>query len=143
VIRVYVTETGVREVAATFTQLGNRAADPRPAFLMLARDFTVDERLRFLSRGYGQWPPNTEGTKRKKQQRGLDPRVMRATHKLLRSLTLLGDSNQIYEASMDEMRFGTKAFYGKFLIGRRPFLTLEANRQRHIVKTLQRHLIPR
>ncbi len=88
--------------------MGVRASDIRR--LQEVRSiFHRSEERRFAAGGPG-WPPLADSTRERKQ----DPRILRATGALYRSLTAASASDQIDERRPDRLEFGTAVPYARF-----------------------------
>ncbi len=140
---------GEKLIEREILRVGNRAADHRPAFEVVARAMMAIEREQFDAEGgrSGGWPALSPHTAAEKTRKGEDPRVLHATLDLMRSLTEQGDSNQLLEIHESWMAFGSHLPYasihqrgGKNLPQRRPIDFNEADRQ-GIVKIIQRWLM--
>lgn len=95
------------QVSRRLLRFGSNARDARPVFHTIADDIFGYNRRQFDSQGgYGSggWKPLKPETVRRKAMHKppLDPRILRATGKLHRSLTVRGggDQNLIIDANM-------------------------------------------
>lgn len=117
-MRVTFDVKGLRPATARLEGVADRIEDPRPVFEAIARDLTVDERRRFDTQGFGQWPKLDPATIRRKLRKHQDPRILHATGTLERALTSLGAPGQRLEISRTQLRFGLEpvgaAYYGRF-----------------------------
>jgi phage gpG-like protein len=124
----------------------DRGQDATPAFERIADDFMGYEKLRFDTDGYGTWAPLQPSTIAEKARKGLDPRVLRATGELHRSLTERGDPHQELHITPDFMLFGSNVEYARFhqrgegVPQRRP-LGFTETQKRDTVRVLQRYLV--
>ena len=149
---IHLEVAGDVQISRRILRVGKHATDARPAFAAIA-DFVMAETDRqFQTEGAhasGGWQPIKAATLRRKQQQGLDPRILHATHALRDSLTRKGDRNQILRIRRQELVFGSRLPYatvhqnpraGNPLPRRRPIELTERARRR-IVKILQRWII--
>jgi phage gpG-like protein len=104
---------GVDRTARHFHELGKRARNPKDASYKIRTIFRQAEAGLFDSQGHHTWPKLADATKAAKQ-RGGDPRMMRATNALYKSLTAVRASGQVDERKPDELRFGTEIPYAGF-----------------------------
>lgn len=99
----------------------------------------------------GGWPPLADSTNRDRVRQGFPPvhPIMRRTERLLRSLTVRGDSEHVEEASGDSLRFGTLVPYAVYhqssaprhKIPYRPLVALTETDKRRIIKAIQRKIV--
>ena len=94
--------------------LGERATDARGAFEKILDKLIAGEKSLFRRSGGAKWAPLANSTRYTKKSRGQDPRPMRASGALERSLTQLGAPHQIKHIDGDSMTFGTDLFYAYF-----------------------------
>jgi phage gpG-like protein len=104
------------------------------------------ERSQFDSEGRtgsGGWAPLKPRTVASKTARGLDPRILRATNRLRKSLTNKTSGDSVFEYDADSMLFGTRVPYAAFhqrgtrrMPARKPVELSERNR-RQVVKEIQ------
>lgn len=109
-----VTERGAGRAARDVNQLGKRASDIRPATSAIRTQFRKAEESYFDTGGHGAWPKLADETREWKAKRGLDPRILRATSALYRSLTAARGVGQVDVRKPDELRFGTTLPYATF-----------------------------
>lgn len=124
--------------------------DMRPAFDSVHSLIVDVEKKQFATEGAaysGSWAPLAPSTVRHKARRGLDPRILHATLRMMRSFTATTHADHVYRASADEMFVGSRVPYARYhqlgtrrMPRRRPFELDEAVR-RNIVKILQAHLM--
>jgi phage gpG-like protein len=110
------------------------------------------ERSQFDSEGRtgsGGWAPLKPKTVASKAARGLDPRILRATERLRKSLTNRTSADAAFEYDSDSMFFGTRVPYASFhqtgtrrMPVRKPVELSERNR-RKIVKEVQAVIMDR
>lgn len=109
-----VQERGVDRAKRNLEEMGLRAKDVRGVSFKVRTVFRKAEERRFNSQGDGSWPPLAQATREAKARNGQDPRMLRATGALFRSLTSPRAAGQIDERRPDEFRFGTKLPYAQF-----------------------------
>lgn len=130
--------TGTDSVRARFAGVEERAANFTPAWPNVLRLLEEGEREVFATDGAvlgAAWKSLRASTIAIKHRKGQDPRVMRATGALERSLTT---SPRKKEAPR-ELRFGTALFYATF--GRRKTVGVPEATQLRIVEDLREYLI--
>lgn len=133
-------------------RVGANASDSAPAFASIA-DFWIDEtKEQFATEGRhasGGWKPLQPATLERKRRNHLRPEILRATDRMMDSLTVKGDSDMILEISASELLFGSKVPYvgahqrpkaTSPLPQRRPVEFTETAR-RQTVKILQRWVL--
>lgn len=108
-----VTEHGVSRAVFDLEQLGVRGKDVRPIARKIRRLFQQSSRRRFERKGPG-WPPLADSTREKKQMLGQDPRLMRVTNRLFKSLTATSGPDQYDQADPERLVFGTTVEYARF-----------------------------
>jgi hypothetical protein len=108
-----ITTTGQNKAANVLNSIGGRGADARPAWPAIFTLFTGYEKERFDALGPG-WPPLAEATKESKARKGHDPRLMRATGALEKSLVADRARGGIRKKSRYQLTFGSKVFYARF-----------------------------
>lgn len=106
-----ITINGDREAAARLQRLGDRAGNARPVLNKVVDQLIDVERQRFQSGRFKRLAPSTRARKRRE---GLDPRPLRASGALMRSLTQRSAPNQLLQVSNTELVFGTKLYYARF-----------------------------
>lgn len=124
------------------------AGSPQPAFHKIAEDMRHQIEEQFASeggRGSGGWAALKETTSLAKAAAGLDPHILQATHKLVRSLTSTG-GDHVEQVTDSSLFFGSKVGYGQFhqkgtgkMPARKPVDFTELDR-RGFVRTLQRYV---
>jgi phage gpG-like protein len=95
------------------------------------------------------WPALAESTRRYKALHDLDPRILRATGDLYKSLTLKSDPLHIERASEDSLRFGSLVPYAIYhqsskprtKIPFRPPVGLSEGDKRAIVQAIQKRAL--
>ncbi|GAB6901862.1 hypothetical protein [Kineosporia succinea] len=132
---------GVGRVEARFDDLGDKAANPGPLWERLYAGFLGAERSRFDTRGYGHWRPILPATSRRKIARGQDPRTLRATGALYRSLTSRGAPGSVYRTTSSSVIFGSsldQAIYQQGGEGRRdrPVIVLSRRMKKQFAQTI-------
>jgi phage gpG-like protein len=141
---------GDKQVERELLRLSHAAADMRPAGKRFMEYMRSVERSQFDSEGRtgsGGWAPLKPSTVANKAARGLDPRILRATDRLRRSLTNKTSPDHIEEINADSFVFGSRVPYGRYhqkgtrrMPQRRPVELSERNR-RAVVKIIQSHLL--
>lgn len=102
---------GARKAAVDLAQLGERGSDIRRVSEKVRSIYRKSNERRFASGGLGSWPELADATKERKLRGGYDPRPMRQTGALERSLTSPRAGNQIDQRDKTEFRFGTTLSY--------------------------------
>lgn len=139
-------------VSREILRTGERAENAQPAFDAIGNRVLRITKLQYATRGTRggtQWRKLKDTTKARKRRKGLDPRILRATLDLYRSVTNKGDPNMVYRVSDDSFTFGTKVGYLKYhqskepryVLPRRPIFAFTPGDKRDIVKDLQRWII--
>jgi phage gpG-like protein len=105
---------GVKKTHAALINVGKRANDVRPAFADVRAVVRESNEARFGSRGDGSWPPLKDSTKAAKARHGQDPRVLRASGALFKSLTANRAKGQVNRKKPDLFRIGTSLYYARF-----------------------------
>lgn len=126
-----------------------RLTDASPAFAQLADDFNRIEREQFKTEGgrSSKWVPIKAATRRAKIKRGLDPRILHATHRLRDSLTKPSGPDVVRKIRPDSLEVGSTVPYGVFhqrgtrTLPRRPPVDLTEGDRRRWVQVLQRFLV--
>lgn len=133
------------ETAELVDRLSRRLADGRPQLLSLVDRLIAAERLRFM--GVGQrWRRLAPATVRKDRQEGRNPQPMIVTGALLRSLTQVGDRDQIVRVRPGQLQFGTRVFYARFHqrgegVPKRTVAGLTRQQRKGVVEDLRRLLL--
>lgn len=125
-----ITVTGDKAIERTLLLLAARAGNFQPALEAVAGVLMEDVQQQFDENGQGRWAPDRPESVRKKVAAGLDPRVMRATLALERSLTNRGDSEQELNVSAYEVTLGSRLPYAGRQLRRRPVVITAAARLR-------------
>lgn len=112
-MQVDVTVTGAEQTAALVNRLSRRLADGTTQLKGLVDMLLEAESERFAGRGQ-RWKRISPRTLRKDAQERRDPRPMRVTGRLMRSLTIRGAPGQIVRVSPTTLTFGTSIFYAHF-----------------------------
>lgn len=109
--------TGLAEAVQDVEALGRRATTLRDTFPKLI-GVLVENEKRLWSRdggGGGQkWPSDSDATIARKVAHGLNPRTMRATDELEKSLTDPSNAKMIHEGGGNILIFGTRVWYAHF-----------------------------
>lgn len=150
-LRLELEIAGEKQVSREILRVGKRATDMRPALNVIA-DFWMDEtRQNFDSEGRhasGGWKPLKPATLRRKQQKNLDPRILRATGALFKSLTVRRSRGSLLRVTKSELLYGSRLPYAAVhqrpratnpLPRRRPVELTEAAR-RQTLRILQRFI---
>jgi phage gpG-like protein len=109
-LEVEITERGAATAALHLRQVGERAADPRPAFDKIGRDLQQSEAAWFATRGEGTWPPLAQQTEEFKAAQGLRSEPLVATGRLRESLV----RRSAAKTTGTELRYGTDVPYARF-----------------------------
>lgn len=110
-----VEQRGAGVAAKHLADMGKRARAPKDASYKVRSIFRKAEAKRFDTKGAGTWKPLADSTRRNKAERNHDPRILRATNALYKSLTAPRASGQIDERDRtDQWRFGTSVPYAAF-----------------------------
>jgi len=105
-------QRGAGVAAKHLADMGKRARAPKDASYRVRTIFRKAEESRFSSAGAGTWKPLAETTRQLKAERGHDPRILRATNALYKSLTAPRARDQIDDRDrQDAWRFGTTVPY--------------------------------
>ena len=105
---------GAGKAAYDLKQLGVRGSDIRRVADKVRRIYLRSNQRRFQTSGSGQWPALKPSTVERKARQGLDPRPLRATGDLYRSLTSTRAAEQEDVREPTELRFGTRVPYAGF-----------------------------
>lgn len=139
--------SGDKLVSRKLVRFGHRALDASPAFRLIADDMRRFERLRFATGGYGTWRPLSASTIEQKASKGLDQRILQATHGLRNSLTETNDPDQELIIRPSFMVFGSKNPIAKYhqdgtdrMPARKP-LGFTEPQKRQIIRRVQTHIV--
>jgi phage gpG-like protein len=133
-------------------RVGAHSTDASPAFEAIADFWIAETREQFATEGRhasGGWKPLTPATLEAKRRKKLRPEILRATDRMLNSLTVRDDGDMILEISPTELAYGSKVPYvgahqrpkaTSHLPQRRPVEFTETAR-RTTVKILQRFIL--
>jgi hypothetical protein len=108
-----ITTTGQNKSADVLNSIGGRGADARPAWPAIFTLFTGYSEKRWQEEGPG-WPPLAESTKETKARKNQDPRLMRVTGALQKSLVADRARGGIRKKSRYQLVYGSKVFYARF-----------------------------
>lgn len=108
-----ITTAGQVKSAHVLKSIGGRGADARPAWPAIFSLFTAYGEKRFTELGPG-WPPLAEATKETKARKNQDPRLMRVTGALQKSLVADRARGGIRKKSRYQLTYGSKVFYARF-----------------------------
>lgn len=143
---------GEKQVSRELLRFGSHASDARPVFHKLHEKFLRIETAQFRTEGgrsSGGWAPLKDSTIASKAAKGLDPRILHATLALSKSLTKMGDKNQVVLITDQFMVFGSNLEYlaphqlgapGSNLPRRRP-LEFTKNDRVEIMRTIQKYIV--
>jgi phage gpG-like protein len=109
-----VTQQGAGKAAVDLHKLGDRASDVRRVSEKVRSVYRKSNERRFQRDGDGDWPRLADTTEERKAREGLDPRPLRATDRLYRSLTSTRATGQVDVRDPTEFRFGTEIPYARF-----------------------------
>ncbi len=143
--------TGDREFGRELLGMSRRALNMTPAFVDIVEHLRDWVRAQYSSRGArsgDRWQALAASTVRAKALRGLDPRIMLATHDLYNSLAHRS-ADSLVDIDADSLTFGSKLDYFKYhqsrkprtKLPRRPVIALTELDKREVVKILQRHIV--
>lgn len=142
---IEISETGAAKAAHDVEQLGVRAGDVMPVWPELDAMFRDDERQRFDRRGPG-WAQLDTATQDAKARLGQDPRVLRATDTLYRSLTAAAGVPEV-GAMPGTLHFGTDVEYARFHqygtvnMPRRTLIDLSPRTRDRMVETVSDYIV--
>lgn len=131
---------------------GVRATDAAPAFEAIADFWIAETKDQFATEGRhasGGWKPLKPATLEAKRRKKLRPEILRATDRLLTSLTVKGSDEMILQVGPTELAYGSAVPYvgahqrpraSSHLPQRRPVEFTEQAR-RTTVKILQRWVL--
>ena len=104
--------TGAARAQRDLEAMGRRAQDVKPLDQVIRGIFLKAEEARFQgTEQRPRWKPLADSTRERKAREGQDPRTLRATQVLHRSLTEPGAAMQVDEPTTGSFRFGTKVPY--------------------------------
>lgn len=141
---------GIDPTADKLEGMGERATQMRPIFDDLIDTLIDNEKTLWARNGGGgrnKWPANTKSTVASKVAKGLDPRPMRSSGALERSLTQKGARGQIARGGGKQLEFGTSIWYAQFSQGaknparKRTVLSLLPKTKRSIREIVLNHII--
>jgi phage gpG-like protein len=139
-LEVRLEQRGSAAAALHLRELGERAADPRPAFDRIGNELRLAEAAWFESRGAGSWAPLSGDTEAQKS--GQAPLV--ASGRLRASLT----SRSAAKTTGTELRYGTEVPYARFheyggrSLPKRPPLVPASPRLRRMMQDeVRRHVV--
>jgi phage gpG-like protein len=150
VVTISIEVFGQKTVERELLRFSHAAADMRPAGERFMEYMRSVERSQFDSEGRtgsGGWAPLKPRTVASKAARGLDPRILRATDHLRKSLTNKTSPDHIEQINADTWFFATRDPKAKFhqtgtrKMPRRPPVELSERNRRAIVKIVQRHIV--
>jgi phage gpG-like protein len=105
---------GIERATHALNGVSKRAGDIRDSSYKIRTIFRNAEKERFASNGRGSWDGLADSTKEYKARENQDPRVLRASNALYKSLTAPRAREQIDARERDELRFGTEVPYAVF-----------------------------
>jgi phage gpG-like protein len=106
--------TGVDRTARALKSIGGRGADARPAWPHVFDVLRAESEDHFNTRGHGEWEPLAKATHVRDKYGKRDPRMMRASGALFKSLHEERAKGSVRRKSKLQMRFGTTVFYATF-----------------------------
>jgi phage gpG-like protein len=112
--RTTVEVRGATKAAVDLHRLGQRGSDIRLVAEKVRTIYLRSTKRRFETNGAGEWAELAESTKERKLNEGLDPRILRATNELYRSLTSRVAPEQVDKREKTAFRFGTSVPYARF-----------------------------
>lgn len=136
---------GVERTTHALNQVTKRGGNVKDASYKVRSIFRQAEVRQFDSKGRGAWPDLADSTKQRKRERKQDPRVMRATNALYKSLTAANARDQIDNRGPSEFRFGTTVPYAGFHdtgtgVKKRPLIALTQSERRRIDDALEQFI---
>lgn len=143
---------GDKLVARELTRFSAHAADASPAFRVIGDQFMRQEKRRFQTKGNGTWPDIADSTKARKASsrnatvRANANKILIATERLKKSLTVKGAPDQVLITEPSFMVFGTSVEYAQFhqnakgVPMRKPLGFTETGK-RDALRTLQRFIV--
>jgi phage gpG-like protein len=139
------TTTGTQNSAAVLNSIGGRGADARPAWPAIFKLMQADTGQRFDRGGEGDWQKLAEATIDAKARKHQDPRIMRASGALYKSLTGDRGRGALRRKSRYQLTYGTSVFYARFHqlgkgVPKRELITVDAALARRIVDALERYV---
>jgi phage gpG-like protein len=145
---------GQKQLVRELSRFSELAGDASPAFEEIIDMMRADIGEQFATEGQtmsGGWAPLKPVTIERKEAEGLHTEIMRATDRLMQSLTDDRGSDQVHEVTPIGFDFGSTVEYGKYHMGpakdgsrpaRPPVDFTEAQKQKYI-KVLQEWLVSR
>lgn len=144
---------GDKLISRELTTIGRRGMDVSPAFHEIADQFRASEGRRFQTKGNGTWPELAASTRARKAG-SADPvvranraKVLEATGRLRRSLTVKGNPDQVDIIEPQFMVFGSKLQVAEWhqrgtrrMVARKPLGFTETGK-RHAIRTIQRFVV--
>lgn len=139
------TTTGTQNSAAVLNSIGGRGADARPAWPSIFKLMQADTSERFAHGGEGDWQRLAKETVESKARKRQDPRIMRASGALFKSLTADKGRGALRRKSRYQLTYGTSVFYARFHqtgkgVPKRELITVDAALARQIVDALERYV---
>lgn len=131
---------GATAAAVDLKRLGDRGSDIRRVSEKVRAVYRRSNEQRFGSGGAGSWPPLAPATKEKKAREGLDPRPLRETGALYRSLTSPRVAGQIDERDPTEFRFGTTLPYAYVQTKTRDLIELTASDRKQVTDLISGYI---
>jgi phage gpG-like protein len=140
---VQVEQRGAGKAALDLKALGVRARDVRRVRREVRDVFEASEQRRFA--GGAGWPPLADSTRERKAAQGLDPRILRATNALYRSLTSSA-AGSLDEAERDAFQFGSTLYYAGFHdtgkgVPKRDLIELRPSERNEVTRILGDYII--
>lgn len=105
---------GVERTRRAIVNVGKRGEDVRPVFQDVRAIVRQSNEERFNTRGQGSWDALKDSTRAAKARRGDDPRILRASGALFKSLTAQRAKGQVNRKKPDRFQIGTSVHYARF-----------------------------
>jgi phage gpG-like protein len=135
-----VSQTGAELAARLLGRTGKRLDDPRPGLRLVFDYLREIETQQFATGGRargGGWDENHPLTAKRKGH----SRPLVASKRLMRSLTGKRGAGARRDVSRTEAHFGTKVWYARFVVKRRPFLVFDRRDRRAIKRILRSYVL--
>lgn len=143
---------GAKQISRRLERFAALPSTAAPAWRAIVELMKIDIAEQFETEGRsmsGGWEPLKPVTIAEKARKGLRPEIMRATDRLMESLTDEAGSDQTLDIQEHGFRFGSTVDYGKYHMGpsadgsrpaRKPIDFTEAQRRKYL-KVLQTFLV--
>lgn len=146
-MKLEVKPRGVRKTYEALNGIGERGNDARPAWPFVMRELQRSEKRKFDTQGANDhWPAVAKSTLERDARGKRDPKLMRVTGALEKTLTADRAKGAIRRRAKTQMRYGTSLFYAHFHqvgqgVPRRVLLRMEPNQVQAAADTLERHVV--